>query len=118
MTIEDMKEISNQYGFETVRDIINCGKNCGASGFDISLGEFDDPRWERAAFWHELGHMVNGKNKECCYHLCKIANEGAAWETGFELAAKHGYVFDYYSEEFRWAREQLKTYRDKDESWG
>ncbi len=57
-----------------------------------------------------------------CYHLIydrvlkrsctmsKLSGEGAAWELGLGIAFEHGYKWDYYSDEMKWARRQLCSY--------
>jgi hypothetical protein len=107
---EEFINIAEKYSTIVVRDIWNDGFNEGGYAYGITLSPFDDPDLERIAFFHELGHHVNTMNSMVKYNLSTLANEGAAWQTGLELAAKHGYHYEYNSTECIWARQQLASY--------
>lgn len=93
-------------------DDIDCERNFAAYAGKkhIFMGTFDDPDIFITAFFHELGHCVNARLRRTNCHLCKLSNEGAAWEMGFHLAKKYGFDWDYDSKERKWARKQLQTY--------
>jgi len=110
----EITRISKENNVSVVRDTVNCDKNYGAcAGDEIFLGEFDDPKIEIAAFFHELGHIVNRRNGTGRhFRMSMISQEGAAWETGFDLAYKYGHNYDYKSDVMIWARKQLSSYID------
>ena len=106
-----LKKLSEKYNVSVQRDP-KCDRNEGASaGFDIYLGEFDDPDIELVAFFHELGHCLS--NILVCrrgYTMCTLSSEGLAWELGLGLAYENGYTWDYHSKEMIYARSRLETY--------
>lgn len=107
---KEIQELADFYNVNVFRDIWNDCDNCGYYNGEIGLGKFDDPDLERMAFFHELGHHLLEKTSTRKYFLSTISKEGAAWEIGLTEAGRHGYFYDYYSKESKWAREQLHSY--------
>lgn len=105
-------KIAKKYKIKILFDFQDCPYNQGASANDtIFLGKFDDEDVKLFAFFHELGHCIGMLGSpRVSHYLCKLSNEGAAWERGIELAAKHGYIYDYNSKEFEYGRKCLKSY--------
>jgi len=90
-------------------------RNYGASaGNDIYLAPYDDPDLEIAACFHELGHILSGRelfpNKNKQYFTCKLTAESVAWEIGFREMAKAGFCLHYNSKEYEYARKSLASY--------
>lgn len=87
-----------------------------ACGDEISLNTFDDPDIELLTFFHELGHVIDyRKHKEIKrWHLCMISKEAIAWEIGLDIAAKEGFIWDYKSKQYNYARDCLKSYIESD----
>jgi hypothetical protein len=104
--------IAQKYGITIEYDFINCEKNSGASiGDAIYLGCFDSQKIEIIACFHEIGHcLIHKKWIKRGVTLSKITQESLAWELGMEIAFEYGYVYDFYSDELVWARQQLATY--------
>ena len=117
MKFNEFKKIASKYKVKVKRDTLNCDRNHGAcAGRQIYLGKFDEEGTEEVAFFHELGHVLS--EERVCKRGCvmsKLSGEGLAWELGLGIAHEHGYTWDYYSPEMKWARKQLATYIPKPE---
>lgn len=70
----------------------------------IEIGIYDDNELRMLSFFHELGHCLD----PCRLHKTEFAQEQAAWDVGYQLAAFEGVEF---SENARmWALANLETY--------
>jgi len=113
---EFYKSCAKKHGTVFNYDYVNCPKNYGATDGDtIWLGKFDDPDTELVAFFHELGHICSSRIIKQKYWMCRLSQEGLAWEYGLSLAYDEGFEWDYNSKEMKWARKQYRRYKTCDE---
>lgn len=106
-----INDIAKKYGIPIITEHEDCNKNQGSStGDKIFLGIFNDPEIKIAAFFHELGHILTGREMTRTHYMSNLSQEGIAWERGFHEAHKHGFLWDYNSHVMKWARSQLRTY--------
>ena len=128
--IEQLKRIADQYQVNVTFNCETEEKNNGSyAGNEMWLGEFDDIDLLTVAFFHELAHCLSKTvlvHRKYC--SSRLADEGFAWEYGFELAARYGYTWDINHEVYRYAEQRLRTYTatnclnckyryDKDKTW-
>lgn len=88
-------------------------KNHASSDCDkeIFMGIFDDADILTIAFFHELAHCLSQAvlvHRKYC--SSRLADEGFAWEYGFELAARHGYTWDIKHKVYKYAEKNLLSY--------
>lgn len=112
-----LQKVAEEYGATVTRDPFS-GPNYASVVIGrqhIRLGPFTDPEEELAAFFHEIGHLelesllkAAGRNQ----YTSVLAKEGAAWELGFCIARRHGYVWGYHSKAYAFARKCLATYTE------
>lgn len=110
-TIQEIYNITIYRDYENYDgEVLNCG--C-CSDDEIYLSRFDDESLEISAMFHELGH-VESTNRDIFFErshfVSTLSKEGMAWEVGFGLAAKHGFVWGYSSKQYQYARKCLATY--------
>ena len=109
----NFKEVAGKYGVSLVEfDHEGYGENGGGSaGNEITLKPCDEPYMYELSFWHELGHILLGRSMiERTHYLSTLSCEGTAWEIGLTEAARHGRIWDYKSDEMKWARKQMASY--------
>ena len=103
---DEMDRIAKEYDLKVIRRSKLCDDNAGAlADIVIHLGKFDNLDLEMVAFFHEIGHFIYSFPS-----FCFLSKECMAWERGFVIARKHGYIWEYNSDEMKWARKQLRTY--------
>lgn len=96
MTHKDAEKIMRQYcaahRIKLLYPDSNPDRNEGGqSGRTIWLGEFDDADCLVAAFFHEVGHIIDGRRKFCQNHRVTIfERELRAWTFGLEEMHKFG----------------------------
>ena len=81
-------------------------------GNDIFVGWFTDADRERAVFFYEMGQCYLSqllRGRSC---LCKMSQEGTAWELGLAIADAEGYVWEHGAPTLAWAREHLRCTAD------
>ena len=110
--IKTLQTIARQYNVKVVFNSEMEDKNAGGNaGDEIFLGEFDDVDLLTIAFFHELAHSLYSKimpHNE--YYSSILANEGFAWEYGFELAAQHGFEWGIEHNVYKYAEKNLRSY--------
>lgn len=119
----EISSLAETYRVRIILDCEHCENNEGAhAGRDIFLGKFDDDELRIVAFFHELGHVLgHDQCKARGESLCRLSNEGLAWEIGLDMAARSGYSWatDYDSKQLKYARQRFATYfRDHVETLG
>lgn len=109
---EQFKKIASAYDITLKYNLTE--KDGGASTDDTIWLYPTSKQWiQEISFWHELGHCIFAKRMQKAglnSHMSTLSKEGAAWEFGLVLAAKHGRTWNYYSKELKWARKQLASY--------
>ena len=111
--INELQTIVNKYRVKvTFNDNETEDKNNGgSSGNEIWLGEFDDVDLLTIAFFHELAHCLSHNilpHRKYCSSI--LADEGFAWEYGFELASQYGYTWDIKHKVYKYAEKNLLSY--------
>ena len=116
-----IKHLENKYDIK----IIYCSEKihgkvedeASYAGNEIFLGKYSSEKIEALCLFHELGHIVSGRNKSNKTYICTLSQECIAWETAIELLIKHKDLFDfkfdldnYYGEELAFMRKCLKSY--------
>ena len=123
MSSKKMVDLAKKYRINLFMNYKECEQNEAANaGRDIFLGKFDDEELRVVAFFHELGHVLSRDqdNARGCF-LCRLSEEGMAWEMGLNLATQCGYAWatDYDSKQLKYARSRFATYfRDHVETLG
>ncbi len=108
---ENIKQYAKKYEVTVRRDTVYCEMNHAASADgEIFLGDFNNPEIEIGAFFHELGHIMIGREMRRGFYMSKISQEGWAWEKGLELAHENGFEWSYEGNIHKWARQQLRSY--------
>lgn len=111
--INELQTIANEY---QVKVTFNANKtedknSGGSSGNEIWLGKFDDVDLLTIAFFHELAHCLSNnilQHRKYCSSI--LANEGFAWEYGFELASQHGFTWNIEHKVYKYAEQSLRSY--------
>lgn len=110
--IKHLKHIADQYKINVTFNSDMQEDNTGGNAGDIIwLGKFDDMDLLTIAFFHELAHcesqaiLIHRK-----YYSSRLADEGFAWEYGFDLAARHGYTWDIKHKVYKYAEQNLRSY--------
>lgn len=95
----------------------NPGRNRGGQfRRHVWLGEFDKGDDLLAAFFHEVGHIIDVRREKNRYHDMPILeHELRAWTFGFE--EMHGYSFSPTRRMCRYMMEKLNTYNKEEHLW-
>lgn len=85
--------------------------HASSAGNEIFMGLFDDADILTIAFFHELAHCLSDKVlPHRKYYSSILADEGFAWEYGFELASAFGCTWDIKHKVYQYAEENLRSY--------
>lgn len=113
MKILFLEEYQDRNGY-TEEDVYNCAFQCGN---EIYLGKYNHENIEILCLFHEIGHIQADKENFLGYYPCNIYQESIAWNEGIKLIKRYiKYINckmnfnDYYSEEFKFIRQCLKSY--------
>lgn len=82
---------------------------------EIFMGMFDDADILTIAFFHELAHCLSHNvlsHRKYCSSI--LADEGFAWEYGFELASQYGCTWDIKHKVYKYAEKNLLSYVNKE----
>ena len=110
-----LTSIADQHNIKVTFDLESEGENHGSSaGDEIFLGHFTNDDLLTIAFFHELAHCLSNSVLAHRTHCSsRLADEGFAWEYGFELAAQHGYTWDIEHDVYKYAERSLLSYVEK-----
>ena len=110
--INRLKSIADQYKVKvTFNADTEENNNGGCAENERWLGEFDDVDLLTIAFFHELAHCLSQAvlvHRKYC--SSRLADEGFAWEYGFELAAQYGFTWDIKHKVYKYAEKNLRSY--------